>query len=553
MNHRLTLLLSAGIGIGLIGLAVISSLLQTRQALLALRQLDIQTAATLARRAQPVSHALNLVTMGAFKSVKAWDQGLSLITELPVITTEWSPFGQVDEVAGNQPASPAVTTLLTRGVTLSQVASQSWLLRLVAPQTVKSLATLSADGEILNQALVSGNHTYLLVFQNSDEVRATGGFMGSYATVKLKDGQIADLTIQDIYQPDGQFTGYVEAPPGVKEYLSSGKGIRLPDANWWPDFPSSAQKMLPFFGLGQETAIEGVVAVNLSVAEKLLQVTGPVFLPDYQTTVTAENIAQVARADRSQFFPGSQSKPHFLSSLFNQLKFKLDDLTPEQKAELFKHVLTSLKTKNIQLYSNRPELQELFNDHQLSGQTTAQVNRQPVDLALFLVESNVGINKANRGLQRQVKLTASDYRTQVEITFTNTNHSPSAPASPPSSTPGTGPAEANHLHYLNYQRILVTPQTEVKTISLQGKSVETWDEAIITTHTGEQLKQVGFLVEVPEQSTRVLSFELNHPPVGDHPQIWLQKQSGLPPTPYTVNFNNQTKDILLEKDELLQF
>src|SRR5579859_7780532 len=96
------------------------------------------------------------------------------------------------------------------------------------------------DINTLAQILLTNTHRYVILFQNSEELRATGGFMGSYALVELQNGRLTKLDIQDIYQPDGQFYGFVEAPPGVKDYLSSGKGLRLPDANWSPDFPTSA-------------------------------------------------------------------------------------------------------------------------------------------------------------------------------------------------------------------------------------------------------------------------------------------------------------------------
>ncbi len=530
-------------GILLIGLACWWSVSQTRLTLTAARQLEFDQAAVHARQAQPLVSFLNTLTGHQFKSVRAWDQGLRLVQTLPEAGSEVEFFQPSTEGTHSQP-KVTVTQLINQSLEVAQLARSSWLLRLIQPDAMKHLTLASQDLTTLNQSLLTGNHTYVLVFQNTDEIRATGGFMGSYATVKLKEGQIADFTIQDIYQPDGQFTGYVEAPPGVKEFLSSGNGLRLPDANWWPDFPSSAQKMLPFFGLGQEKAVEGIIAVNLTVAEKILQVTGPVFLPDYQTTVDASNIAQVARADRAEFFPGSQSKPHFLSSLFKQLTFKLDELSPDQKKELLRYFVTSLQTKNIQLYANDQGLLTVFDRYGVSGQATAK----SAGLSVFLVESNIGINKANRGIQRSVKLDVSDYRTNVQVTFTNDNQTKSAPqAKPLANSVG-----ADHLHYLNYQRILVPPTVEVKNISVQGVPVTDIDQAIITTYAGEQLNQVGFLVEVPELQTATVAFELHHQPLVAHPTLWIQKQSGLPPTPYSVLFNGQSRDLLLEKDELIE-
>src|SRR3989344_5583158 len=51
---------------------------------------------------------------------------------------------------------------------------------------------------------LSEDKRYLLLFQNSNELRATGGFIGSYAEVSFHSGRLEDLIIDDIYNSDGQ-------------------------------------------------------------------------------------------------------------------------------------------------------------------------------------------------------------------------------------------------------------------------------------------------------------------------------------------------------------
>jgi hypothetical protein len=61
--------------------------------------------------------------------------------------------------------------------------------------------------------------------------------------------------------------------PGLNEYLSAGKGLRLPDANWWPNFANSAEQILYFFENNKATNYQGVIAINLRVVEELLELT----------------------------------------------------------------------------------------------------------------------------------------------------------------------------------------------------------------------------------------------------------------------------------------
>jgi len=520
-----TVIISVVLGFLLLLLAVFAGLKQTYYSAQLVKQYEIEAAATSARSSLPVARVLSAVTLGKNPDIELWKNGLLVITELPANLAHFSPF-----VAENGSPNQLILSLKNSIDLLQQLPDRWWLQRW-QPTLAAQLATFAAEAEIIEREALSGDHRYLVIFQNSDELRATGGFMGSYAQLALRDGQIQSVDIQDIYVPDGQFTGFVEAPPGVKEYLSSGKGLRLPDANWWPDFPSSAQKILPFFALGKEQAFEGVIAINLEVMKQLLQITGPVYMPDYQTTVSAENVAEVARADRSEFFPGSVAKPHFLSNLFTILKFKLRALTPAQKKELLTLIRSDLRNKNIQIYSNLPELQAVLSTYQLTGEV-----KTPSDHPfLFLVESNVGINKANRDIIREVHITLTPALTSITIDFYNRNS-----------------AELNAAgHYINYQRLLLPPSAQIRSITYHGKTVHDWDSEIVTAESGQSLLQVGFLLEVPAKTDRQVVIELAQS-VGKEPLEYLiQKQAGLPPVPYTVSWQGQPKSFLLEKDELI--
>lgn len=382
--------------------------------------------------------------------------------------------------------------------------------------------------------LLQGEHKYLIVLQNSDEVRATGGFMGSYVKAHLDDGLLTKLDVQDIYEPDGQNTTFTEAPPGVKEYLSAGKGYRLPDANWNPDFPSAANELLQFFALGKESSTEGIVAINLSVAEQLLQFTGPIYLPDYNQTVTAENLSSLARADRNQFFAGSQQKRSFLLSLFTQMKLQLTSIEPSKIPELIEIFTQAAHRKDIQAFSLHPEIQDFFESLQLTGKITSQGNAR----YLFLVESNVGINKANRLISREVDIAASEKTTTITTSFINKNPITSL--------------KTERGEYINYQRIFVPFTHHVSKIALNDEAITSFDDQVITTSSGEMLRQVGFLVTIPAESSAQLVVELNHPSL-PLDVLALQKQAGLTPTLYHIQTLHFTKELLLDEDQVISF
>ena len=341
--------------------------------------------------------------------------------------------------------------------------------------------------------------------------------------------------------PDGQFNWFIQAPAGAKEFLSGGDGLRLRDANWHPDFPTSAQQILNYFAWGKEDGLDGAVAINLPIVEKILSITGPIYISDYDQTVTDKNFSDIARADRNEFFPGSQQKQHFLSTFFNQLIIKLQNLDKDQQQLLVKKIIASAQRKDIQFFSNNSDLQHFFEKLQISGQLISQARTT----SLMLVESNVGINKANQHVDRGVKINLEKTLTQVEVSFTNHNF-------PPSEAKKKND-EADHLTYVNYQRIIVPTDFNVKNIIFNNSPVENWNEEIITNSKNESFKQIGFLITIPEQSSSKLEINLTHPEQSHPESIWLQKQAGLSPIPHTVLFQDQTKNFDLVKDTLVEF
>jgi hypothetical protein len=525
---------------------------------------------------------LSWVTFGQWREVEVAIDGLDLLlhtAQLVPLTQSYlrivwpESTDQAERVKTAAAWQSELKTCLTLGQQWWPELRASWWWRVV-PAEWKELPIDQwlGDAATANDYFMTGRKTVLLVWQNTQEVRASGGFMGSYARLNIQDALLTDFEIQDIYEPDGQFTGYVPAPPGVKEYLSSAKGLRLPDANWWPDFPQSAQTVLSYFAVGKEQHVVALVAMNLEIAEDVLRILGPVTLTDYGVTVTADNLATVARADRSTFFPGSQQKAHFLTQLHNQLKFEITTLSQAKSLELLQLWLRRAATKDVQFYSPDIELQSLASKYGLTGQTSlkpivfgekaAQLVAQDSGAAseplyLELVESNVGINKANAGITRSVTVQVLAQQLQLQLEFANHHPKPLVPLAELRPDLLSKRAElTNGLGYVNYQRVLVSPYLKVTGIQLDAEPLTAWDETLVTW-SGVTLKQIGFLVTVPEATERKVTVTLEN--TSDKvanllqlPSITIQKQAGLPPTPYELFWANQRQSLVLETDTQLK-
>lgn len=386
--------------------------------------------------------------------------------------------------------------------------------------TTATTALQSATG------ILQTNGRWLIVLQNTDELRATGGFMGSYIVLTLENGKLLEWVVEDIYDADGQFTGFIAAPPGAKEYLSSDRGLRLPDANWNPDFPSSAQQILQFFALGERPDIKGVAAINLTLAEQILAVLGPLSLPDYDTLITSDTIATALRSERQEFFAGSISKKHLLKQLFVQLQVQLSELPPDIYAILAQQLWDAVQTKDLQLYAIDPILHKQF--EQLDA--TGAIEVAPHTTPLMLVESNVGINKANRKVDRTIVISHQQKEIQVAVTFANHNLPvASSDLGLLASSDNQTSIGATHNGYISYLRLLTAPGWQLTSVQVDGQPTPIESERMTATYAGAELVEYGTLVRIPEQTEQTIVFVLNttQPELAEYPIDFI-RQAGIP-------------------------
>jgi len=146
-------------------------------------------------------------------------------------------------------------------------------------------ADFVTNGKPLMEAvpyLVGANEprTYLLLFQNDKELRATGGFITAYSVITVDSGKINSGVSNDIYNLDQNYNPSIEAPDPVIEFIRGpyilNRDIRLRDMNWSPDFRESMETFLPEAQTAGIPDVDGVIAVDTEVAVRLLEAIGPI-------------------------------------------------------------------------------------------------------------------------------------------------------------------------------------------------------------------------------------------------------------------------------------
>ncbi len=246
--------------------------------------------------------------------------------------------------------------------------------------------------------------TYLLLFQNNTELRPTGGFVGSVGKLTLKDGEIKQLKIQDVYDLDGQLKGHVEPHYIIRRYLQP--HLYLRDSNFSPDFSSSASMSALLYNLEGGGRVDGVIAVDTALLKEALKITGPISLPSGDR-ITSENVVGLLdKTIHEDFFPGSSTKKDTLNTLFNKMMVVFEN-DKQKKIKLAHSLLPLAFQKHILFSFINNSTQRAFVGAGLAGSMsdTRDKNYEAADF-LSINEANIGVNKANAHIDRRVLYSA---------------------------------------------------------------------------------------------------------------------------------------------------
>lgn len=244
-----------------------------------------------------------------------------------------------------------------------------------------------------------GLRRYLLIFQNPAEIRPTGGFMGSFAMLDIKDGEIINIDIPagGSYDLQGQLTEHVAPPTPL---LLSNKRWEFQDANWFPDFPASAQKMLWFYRHSRNVTADGVISINATVLNRLLSIIGPVAENNRDLVLDKTNALETIQ-HIVEFGPEKkQNKPkQVLSDLAPIFIDNFKKMKPTAVLPLLSNLEEALEQKEIQAYFSDENTEKTIKEFGWSGEIT---NTNPDQDYLFVVNTNIQGQKSDARIKQSI-------------------------------------------------------------------------------------------------------------------------------------------------------
>ncbi|MFZ4812262.1 MAG: DUF4012 domain-containing protein [Ilumatobacteraceae bacterium] len=268
---------------------------------------------------------------------------------------------------------------------------------------------VQAVSEMPNMLGAQGKRHYFIGFTTPSEVRGLGGFMGNWAEVTLDKGKIevtkfgrhTDLNTtgaqpKRVTGPDDFLDtwgdrGFVRSDGTARENIWS-------DVTMSPNFPSVAQVVNELYPQSGGQQLDGVFVMDVYAVAALLQVTGPVEVPQANTTVSADNAAQFLLHDQ---YLQVQNQPDRVDALELVAKTTIERLlttdlpSPQDIAKL---MAPFVRDGRFVGWAKQPSEQALFETLGGDGALPEPGDHDAIALAF----NNAGMNKIDYFLDAEV-------------------------------------------------------------------------------------------------------------------------------------------------------
>src|SRR5579885_3498328 len=266
----------------------------------------------------------------------------------------------------------------------------------------QSSSLLSSLGWLLG---VGQPRTFLVQTMDSSELRATGGFTGQYGELQISNGRVAPFSLHDI-----SFVEYTDNSPTFGHLAPSAYRAWWPFANWGlrdsnlsADFPTSAQLAIQQYNNEVHHNVDGVILFTPLLIERVLQITGPIQIPQYNETITSDNLearvhyyqldnAGIRKEELIEHVEDpSQARKLFASAVARTLIEHVRHASPDELLALSQQMLQDLKSRDLQVYVTDPQLQDFLQQKGYAGQMDRSTNHD----GLYIVQMNVSASKAS--------------------------------------------------------------------------------------------------------------------------------------------------------------
>lgn len=363
--------------------------------------------------------------------------------------------------------------------------------------------------------------TYLILFQNNYERRATGGFLTSYAYFRIKDGKMNIERSSDIYELDQSISSHPTAPAEILTYHKGVSKFYVRDSNLSPDLPESLKLFESLYNRsGNKVDYDGAIMLDAKILVDMLRIFG-----DTEVSGVTFSAEEDKRCDCPQVIytlfdivdrPVNYVKTDrkgILGDLMFALFNKAIGFSPSKYwGTLAQTMYGNLEQKHIMLNFKDPQLQKAAEQINFAGRIretdgdylhVSGVNFAGAKSNLYIDETiETKTTKGAGGIQREVVLTYKNPYDQSDCNLERGGLCLNAPLR-------------------NWLRIYVPKGSKLVSFKGSQKTVKTYDSLGKTVFE-------GFMTVSPRSSAKVtITYTLPDSISSKNYSLMVQKQPGV--------------------------
>ena len=372
---------------------------------------------------------------------------------------------------------------------------------------------------------------YLILAQNNDEIRPSGGFIGSYGWMRMLNGRVSNFAYNASNEtnpnpPNATFANNYEIPEWWIQYRNPEYAAW--DGSWHVDFSETAQLAIDYYNAGNNLAapIEAVIAIDLTGFEILLDALGDVSLPEYGVVVNSEDFRDIIYDIRAD---GQTVDAHkiFLSDVYQSIQSEWSSIELDALPELLDAMLIALEQKHIMLYFVDTEAQFLVDTLNWGGEQLVSDNYD----YLLVADANVSGNKSNNSIHRNISYDvnlfadgSAEQRLAIQYDYL---------AGIAANDPAVNPTYHGPLLYLNRLQIFTTANSQL--VDNNFTQLQTLNADNLVQHV------TSIFIEYNTSERFILNFQTNdlvqiHGNLS-HYRLLIQKQAGARTQALNVRIN----------------
>ncbi len=369
--------------------------------------------------------------------------------------------------------------------------------------------------------------TYLILFQNDKELRASGGFLTAYAVFKIKDGKMTINRSEDIYSLDNSISSHPTAPEEILSYHKGVTKFYIRDSNLSPDFPTSVDLFNSLYKKSSaKVNYDGIIALDSKILVDMLKIFGDTEASGVRFSANIDKRCDCPQVlyqlfdmvDRPVNYI-KENRKGVLGELMYALFYKAIGFSPSKYwGTLAQTMFKNMQEKHILLYFVDKNMQQSIEKLNFAG----KIREYPGD---YLAVNNVNFAGAKSNLFVSMSLDSKTKGKEKEITVSYRN-----PYAHSDCNLERGGLCLNAI-LRNWIRVYVPKGSKLVSFDGSTKKVQTYDELGKTVFE-------GFLTVSPEGSAKVV-VKYTLPDEIDTSKYLIQKQPGTYENKLTVEIDGK--------------